>query len=80
MNDILIAAIIFALIFGGALFGMLLGKILPTQHLSTETRDVIRVVMAMLATLSAVVLGLLTGSSISSLGEKDAELRSAGVI
>jgi hypothetical protein len=79
MNDILIGAVIFALLFGGALFGMLLGKILPNQHLSTETRDVIRVVMAMLATLSAVVLGLLTGSSISSLGEKDAELRSAGV-
>ena len=35
--------------------------------------------MAMLATLSAVVLGLLTGSSISSLGEKEGELRSAGV-
>jgi len=65
--------------FGGALFGMLLGRILPTQHLSSETRDVIRVVMAMLATLSAVVLGLLTGSSISSLAEKDGELRAAGV-
>ncbi len=35
--------------------------------------------MAMLATLSAVVLGLLTGSSISSLSEKEGELRSAGV-
>ena len=35
--------------------------------------------MAMLATLSAVVLGLLTGSAISSLAEKENELRSAGV-
>jgi hypothetical protein len=35
--------------------------------------------MAMLATLSAVVLGLLTGYSISSLGEKEGELLSAGV-
>ncbi len=35
--------------------------------------------MAMLATLSAVVLGLLTGSAISSLAEKDGELRNAGV-
>ena len=79
MHDILIGLVIFGLIFGAALFGMLLGKILPNQHLSTETRDVIRVVMAMLATLSAVVLGLLTGSSISSLGEKEGELRRAGV-
>jgi hypothetical protein len=79
MNDIAIGLIVLVLIFGSALFGMLLGRIIPTQHLSAETRDVIRVVMAMLATLSAVVLGLLTGSSISSLAEKDGELRSAGV-
>jgi hypothetical protein len=79
MKDILIGVAVFAIIFGGALFGMFLGKILPDQHLSTESRDAIRIVMAMLATLSAVVLGLLTGSSISSLGEREGELRSAGV-
>ena len=79
MKDILIGLAVFAIIFGGALFGMLLGKILPDQHTGDETRDAVRIVMAMLATLSAVVLGLLTGSSISSLSEKDGELRSAGV-
>ena len=79
MNGIIIGVIIFAVIFGAALVGMGLGKILPSQQLSAETRDVIRVVMAMLATLSAVVLGLLTGSSISSLAEKEGELRGAGV-
>src|SRR5262245_15932222 len=73
MSDILIGVIVFALIFGGALFGMFLGSVLPTQHLSTEARDVIRVTTAMLATLSAVVLGLLTGSAISSLAEKEGE-------
>ena len=79
MTDILIGVIVFALVFGGALFGMFLGTVLPTQDLSPEARDVIRIVMAMLATLSAVVLGLLTGSAISSLAEKEGELRSAGV-
>ena len=70
MKDILIGVAVFAIIFGGALFGMFLGKILPDQHVSTESRDAIRIVMAMLATLSAVVLGLLTGSSISSLARR----------
>lgn len=79
MKDILIGIAVFAIIFGGALVGMLLGKVLPDPHMSTESRDAIRTIMAMLATLSAVVLGLLTGSSISSLAEKDGELRSAGV-
>jgi hypothetical protein len=79
MSDALVGVIIFGLLFGGALFGMLLAWALPTQHLSTESRDVIRVVMAMLATLSAVVLGLLTGAAINSLAEKEGELRRAGV-
>jgi hypothetical protein len=79
VSAILIGVIVFALLFGGALFGMFLGWILPNQHLSSEARDVIRIVMAMLATLSAVVLGLLTGAAINSLAEKDGELRSAGV-
>src|SRR5690349_15422606 len=79
MKDILIGLAVFAIIFGGAVLGMLLGKVLPDQHLSTDSRDSIRIVMGMLATLSAVVLGLLTGSSMTSLGEKENELRSAGV-
>lgn len=79
MKDILIGVVVFAIIFGGALFGMFLGKILPVQHMSTESRDVIRIVMGMLAMLSSVTLGLLTGSSISSLAEREGELRSAGV-
>lgn len=79
MNGILIGVIVFALMFGGALFGMLLGKVLPNQHLGADARDVIRVTMAMLATLSALVLGLLTGAAINSLAEKDRELQHAGI-
>ena len=79
MSDILIGVIVLVVVFGGALFGMFLGRVLPNQHLSTDARDIIRIVMAMLATLSAVVLGLLTGSAISSLAEKEAELRNAAV-
>jgi hypothetical protein len=79
MKDVLIGLAVFAIIFGGAMLGMVLGKVLPEQHLSTDSRDSIRIVMGMLATLSAVVLGLLTGTSMTSLGEKESELRAAGV-
>jgi len=58
---------------------MFLKKVLPTQHLSTDAREVIRIVMAMLATLSAVVLGLLTGAAMNSMAEKEGELRAAAV-
>jgi hypothetical protein len=41
MKDILIGVAVFAIIFGGALFGMFLAKILPDQHMSSESRDAI---------------------------------------
>jgi exosortase/archaeosortase len=62
-----IAALVFAYVFGGALFGMFLGTVLPKHHLSPDARDVIKVAMAMIATLAALVLGLLTASAESSL-------------
>jgi hypothetical protein len=60
VKDILIGIVVFAIISGGSLLGMLLGKILPDPHMSSESRDTIRTIMATLGTLSAVVLGLLT--------------------
>jgi hypothetical protein len=56
---------------------MFLGTVLPKDHLSPDARDVIKVAMAMIATLAALVLGLLTASAKSSLDEKESELRSA---
>jgi len=79
MSDLAISVVVLGVVFGGALFGMFLKRVLPVQHLSTDARDVIRIVMAMLATLSAVVLGLLTNSAISSFAEKEGELRAAAV-
>jgi len=76
MSALAIGAIVFACVFGGALFGMFLGTILPEDHLSPDARDVIKVAMAMIATLAALVLGLLIASANSSLDEKEGELRS----
>ncbi len=79
LNDLVIAVIVLSVVFGGALFGMFLKSVLPDQHLIADARDLIRIVMAMLATLAAVVLGLLTNSAISSFAEKEGELRAAAV-
>jgi hypothetical protein len=75
MNTLTIAAIVFACVFGGALFGMFLASVLPERHLKSEVKDVIKVAMAMIATLAALVLGLLTASAKSSLDEKENQLR-----
>jgi hypothetical protein len=76
MSNLAIGAIAFACVFAGALFGMFLQKVLPKEHLSAEARDVIKVAMAMIATLAALVLGLLTASAKSSLDDKENQLRS----
>src|SRR5258708_18095498 len=56
----------FAFIFGGALLGMLLRAILPEPHLNTDARDVVRLATGLIATLAALVLGLLIASAQSS--------------
>jgi hypothetical protein len=53
-------------IFGGALLGLLLYGLLPEQHLRDNSKDTVKVVAGMIATLSALVLGLLVSSAKSS--------------
>jgi hypothetical protein len=63
MNSIVIHLIIFVSIFGAVLFGMFLRGILPEQHLSADSKDTIRLGIAVIATMSALVLGLLVSSA-----------------
>jgi len=54
---------------------MLLGAVLPKHHLSTDFKDVIKVAMAMVATLAARVVGLLIAFAKSSFDGKDTQMR-----
>jgi hypothetical protein len=53
-------------IFSGALLGLGLQKLLPGHHLNKETQDVVKLSAGMIATLTALVLGLLVSSAKSS--------------
>jgi len=53
----------FAVIFAGALVGFVLQRKLPAHHLSSESKDTIKLAAGLVATLSAMVLGLLISSS-----------------
>jgi hypothetical protein len=77
MNTLAIGAIVFAVVFGGALFGMYLRAVLPEHHLSADSKDVIRIAMAMIATLAALVVGLLIASAKSSFDTKNGALTRA---
>ena len=66
MSSLTISGIVFAVVFGGAIFGMLLRAMLPEHHLSAESRDVVKLGMGLIATITALVLGLLIASAKSS--------------
>jgi hypothetical protein len=66
MSEIAISSIMFALLFGGALLGMYLRTVLPQNHLSSDSKDVVKMGMGLVATMSALVLGLLVASGKSS--------------
>jgi hypothetical protein len=63
MTPLTTCAIIFGCVFGGALFGMLLRKRLAEHHLSSESKDVVKLGMGLIGTLTALVLGLLVASA-----------------
>ena len=66
MSSLTISCIVFACIFGGILLGMILRAVLPEKHLSAETKDLLKLGMGLVGTMTALVLGLLIASAKSS--------------
>jgi hypothetical protein len=66
VSPIEIGWIVLACVFGGALLGIALRRILPEHHLSADSKDVIKLGMALTATMSALVLALLINSAKSA--------------
>jgi hypothetical protein len=63
MSSLTISAIVFACGLGGAILGMVLRTMLPEKHLSAETKDLVRLGMGLIGTMTALVLGLLVASA-----------------
>jgi hypothetical protein len=63
MSSIAVSSMVFACAFGGAILGMSIRAILPQPHLSSESKDVVKLGMGLVGTLSALVLGLLIASA-----------------
>ena len=66
MSSMTIGLLSAGCIFGGALLGLLLQGLLPEGHLRDNSKDTVKVVAGMIATLAALVLGLLVSSAKSS--------------
>jgi hypothetical protein len=60
--------------FGGALLGVCLRKFLPVGQLSSDSRDVVKLGVGLIATLAALVLGLMVSSAKSTFDSVNAGL------
>ncbi len=78
MSSIALALLCFALTFGGALLGLCVRSFLPDHHLSENARDVVKVGAGLIATLAAMVLGLLVSSAKGTLDSMNTELTQSG--
>jgi hypothetical protein len=79
MNSSLIGIIVFACVFGAALLAMRLRAALPEHHLGADTKDTVKLTMGLVATMTALVLGLLVSSAKGSFDtQRTAVLQMAG--
>jgi hypothetical protein len=65
---------IFACVFGASVAAMLIRNALPKHHLSADTKDLVKLAMGLVATMAALVLGLLVASAKGSYDTQKAEV------
>jgi len=77
MSSLTIGCIVFGCVFGGALLGMLLRNVLPEDHLTQDSRDVVKLGIGFIGTMAALAIGLLVSSAKGSFEKQSDELKQA---
>jgi hypothetical protein len=78
MTSITIGVVSTACVFGGGLIGLALQRFLPKHHLSKESQDLVKLGAGVIATITALVLGLLVSSAKSSFDAMNTRIMQAG--
>lgn len=76
MNPTIIGSLVFACAFGGALLGMKLKDLLPGHHLHDDSKGTVQLGIGLIATMTALVLGLVTASAKESFDNVNDVLKS----
>jgi len=76
------AVLTFACTFAAALLGTFIRTTLPPAHVSKESQDVIRLGMGLVATMTALLLGLVTAAAKGSFDSQDVAIKNtaAGIL
>jgi hypothetical protein len=75
VSPVAVSLVALAVICGGAFAGTRLRDALPGHHLSADAKDVVRLGTGLIATIAALVLGLLIASANSSFDGKSSQVR-----
>jgi len=66
MSALALSCLIFVLTLGGIFLGASLRRVLPEHHLSKDSQDVVRLGVGLIATIAALLLGLLIAAAKST--------------
>ena len=75
MSAAVLSCLIFALTLGGIALGALLRTTLPQHHLSKDSQDVVRLGVGLIATIAALVLGLLIAAAKGSFDTQSGQVK-----
>jgi uncharacterized membrane protein len=75
MSALTLSGIVFVLTLGGIFLGTLLRRALPKHHLNSHAKDVVRLGAGLIATIAALVLGLLIASAKGSFDTQTGQVR-----
>lgn len=74
MSSLTISLFVIASVFGGALVGIFLRRVLPQDHLSAESKSTVNLAIGLVATMAALVLGLVVSAAAASFSAQRDEL------
>jgi hypothetical protein len=77
MSALAIAAIVLAVVFGGALAGIRLRRHLPDHHVKDDSKEIVKLAIGVVATMSALVLGHMVSSAKGSFDRMSDEFTQA---
>ncbi len=78
MSSILIGLMVLACTFGASMLAIQIRRLLPAQHMESDSKEVLKLVVGLTSTLTALVLGLLISSAYSAYQLQRVEIQDLG--
>lgn len=74
-SEFAVASVVFACVLAGAMAGAVLRHLLPREHMDESSRQIVMVAIGLVATLAALVLGLLVASAKHEFDARNDEIK-----